>query len=142
VNQGPRITFVARPADDEIEAVQAIIAETAEQQHPGANYRDYAFLLKDEDGEIVGGLTGYVLYGWMFVQFLSVKTELRGDGYGKSLMAEAEAWGREHKLGGMWLDTFEFQAPDFYRSLGFTEFGSIKDHPAGSRRCFFHKRFD
>lgn len=137
----PRIEFVDAPAPAEIEAVVGILGSEAERQHPGGNYRDYGFLLKDEEGRIVGGLTGYVLYGWMFVQFVSVAEHLRGHGLGQALMAEAEAWARQRGLGGMWLDTFAFQAPDFYRKLGFVEFGTIEDHPAGSRRIFFQKRF-
>ena len=75
----------------------------------------------------------------MFIQFVAVSENLRGQGTGKMLMAEAEAWARQQGLGGMWLDTFAFQAPEFYRALGFTEFGTIHDHPGGSRRIFFQK---
>ena len=140
MSRAPHLEFVEEPTASDIEAVVGILGATAEKQHPGGNYRDYGFLLKGEDGAIVGGLTGYVLYGWMFVQFIAVAEELRGQGLGKMLMAQAESWAREHGLGGMWLDTFAFQAPDFYRGLGFTEFGTIEDHPAGSRRIFFQKR--
>ncbi len=76
----------------------------------------------------------------MFIQFVSVAADLRGQGLGRMLMQEAEDWAREQGLGGMWLDTFAFQAPDFYRALGFVEFGTIEDHPSGSRRLFFQKR--
>ena len=136
-----RIEFVDAPSPAEIEAVVGIIGAAAEEQRPGGNYRDYGFLLRDPTGALVGGLTGYVLYDWMFVQFLSVAPGLRGQGFGKALLAEAEAWGRGRGLGGMWLDTFAFQSPEFYRGLGFTEFGTIEDHPRGSRRIFFQKRF-
>lgn len=140
MNKPPHLEFVEEPTASDIEAVVGILGATAEKQHPGGNYRDYGFLLRGEDGAIVGGLTGYVLYGWMFVQFIAVAEEFRGQGLGKMLMEQAEDWARKHGLGGMWLDTFAFQAPDFYRSLGFTEFGTIEDHPAGSRRIFFQKR--
>lgn len=141
MNGRPRIEFIDEPAPEHIEAVVGILGAAAEQQHPGGNYRDYGFLLKDDAGEIVGGLTGYILYDWMFVQFISVSEALRGQGLGERLMAEAEAWARGQGLAGMWLDTFAFQAPDFYRKLGFVEFGTIEDHPVGSRRIFFQKRF-
>ena len=141
MSQRPRIDFIDEPAPEHIEAVAGILGQAAEQQHPGANYREYGFLLRYDGGGIVGGLTGYVLYDWMFVQFISVAEDLRGQGLGAALMTQAEAWAREQGLGGMWLDTFAFQSPDFYRKLGFTEFGTIEDHPAGSRRIFFQKRF-
>lgn len=136
----PRLDFVDAPSASDIEAVVGILGDAAEGQRPGGNYRDYGFLLRDEAGSIVGGLTGYVLYDWMFIQFVSVAAELRGQGLGQMLMQRAEDWAREQGLGGMWLDTFAFQAPDFYRGLGFVEFGTIEHHPAGSRRIFFQKR--
>ena len=142
MSSAPRIEFVEAPAPEEIGAVAGILGEAAESQYPGGDYREYGFVLKDDAGAIVGGLTGYVLYGWMFVQFLSVAEELRGRGLGQALMADAEAWARQHGLTGMWLDTFAFQRPEFYRKLGFVEFGTIEDHPKGSRRIFFQKRFD
>jgi hypothetical protein len=43
---------------------------------------------------------------------------------------------------GIWLDTFDFQAPDFYRGHGFTEFGKLSDYPPGHQRYFFQKRLD
>jgi GNAT superfamily N-acetyltransferase len=141
VSAAARIEFVDAPDEEQIGAVLNIIGEAAERQRPGANYRSYGFLLKDETGKIIGGLTGYALYEWMFVQYLSVAEEARGQGLGEALIGRAEAWGRERGLGGMWLETFEFQAPDFYRKVGFVEFGAIEDHPAGSRRIFFQKRF-
>lgn len=136
-----RIEFVDAPDEEQIDAVLSIIGEAAERQRPGANYRSYGFLLKDETGRIIGGLTGYALYEWMFVQYLSVAEDARGRGLGQALIERAEAWGREQGLGGMWLETFDFQAPDFYRKLGFVEFGAIENHPSGSRRIFFQKRF-
>jgi GNAT superfamily N-acetyltransferase len=141
VSAAARIEFVDAPDEGQIEAVLNIISEAAERQRPGANYRSYGFLLKDETGTIIGGLTGYALYEWMFVQYLSVAEEVRGQGLGEALIERAEAWGREQGLGGMWLETFDFQAPDFYRKLGFVEFGAIENHPSGSRRIFFQKRF-
>ena len=56
--------------------------------------------------------------------------------------AKAEAWARERNLAGMWLDTFAFQARPFYEKLGFSVFGTIEDHPRGSRRFFMQKRLD
>ena len=141
MTSAPRIEFVEQPQDSDVQAILNILGAAAERQHAGENYREYGFLLKDTAGTIVGGLTGYVLYQWMAVQYISVAEALRGGGIGRQLMQEAEAWGRSLGLGGMWLETFAFQAPDFYRKLGFVEFGSIADHPVGSSRIFFKKPF-
>ena len=41
---------------------------------------------------------------------------------------------------GIWLDTFDFQAPEFYKKLGFSQFGEIVDYPPGHSRHYFQKR--
>ncbi len=39
----------------------------------------------------------------------------------------------------MYLDTFSFQTPDFYRELGFKVFGKLKESPKGHDRTWFKK---
>ncbi|WP_338608500.1 GNAT family N-acetyltransferase [Pelagibacterium nitratireducens] len=135
------IVFKPDPAQDDVDAVLAPLAEASEKARPGANVRRIGFLLKDSQTEaVIGGLIGNAIYEWLFINLLAVPESLRGQGYGVELMARAERWAREQNLTGIWLDTFAFQAPEFYVKLGFTPFGTINDHPAGSRRLFFQKR--
>jgi ribosomal protein S18 acetylase RimI-like enzyme len=57
-------------------------------------------------------------------------------------MHAAEAEARRRGLTGIWLDTWTFQAPGFYRKLGFAEVGRIPNYPPGHDRIFFMKRLD
>jgi len=97
-------------------------------------------MVKDENGEILGGLYGRMIFRWMFIELLSVPEQGRGQGIGSKLMAQAEALAREKNCYGLWLDTFDFQAPEFYRKLGFSQFGEIVDYPPGHKRHYFQKR--
>ena len=54
-------------------------------------------------------------------------------------MATIEGRARRRGCHGVWLDTFSFQAPDFYRSIGYQPFGELPDFPLGSRRHFLWK---
>lgn len=92
-----------------------------------------------ETGATDGGLTARISFGWMFVELLFVPQRLRGQGIGRQLMEQAEAVAREKGCVGIWLDTFSFQAPDFYRKLGYAVFGEIANYPPGSSRFFLHK---
>ena len=105
-----------------------------------ADYQSIAVLLKDDGGTPVGGLTGWAVYNWLFIKLLHIPDAYRGKGYGTQLMQRAEAFARERNLTGIWLDTFEFQAPGFYDKLGYSIFGTIEDHPVGGRRYFLQKR--
>ncbi|KKC35100.1 GCN5 family acetyltransferase [Devosia epidermidihirudinis] len=98
------------------------------------------FVLKDPDtGSVDGGLTGRISFNQLFVELLVVPERLRGQGVGRELMGRAEKLARERGCAGIWLDTFTFQAPGFYKKLGFTEFGAIADYPPGHSRVFLHK---
>jgi GNAT superfamily N-acetyltransferase len=98
--------------------------------------------LRDGAGGIVGGLLGSVYYGWLFVNILWVADEHRGGGHGAALVRRAEAEARARGCRAVWLDTFSFQAPGFYRKMGFTEFGRLDDYPAGHTRHFLWKPLD
>ena len=96
-------------------------------------------LLKDDAGATVGGLTAHWYYGWMFIEYLFVPPELRGEDLGTQLMAEAERFARARGLRGIWLDSYSFQAPQFYEKLGYGVFGTIDNYPPGSARHFLSK---
>ena len=51
--------------------------------------------------------------------------------------AEQEALARGCR--GVYLDTFSFQAPGFYRKQGYTEFGELEGIPPGHSHYFFRK---
>jgi GNAT superfamily N-acetyltransferase len=90
-------------------------------------------------GEMSAALIGYTYAGWLFVNLLWVAEDLRRSGIGRELMAAAEQ--RAIALGchSAYLDTFSFQAPEFYPKLGYREFGRL-DYPPNHYRVFFEKR--
>ena len=93
----------------------------------------------DASGELVGGLTGYSQLGWMFIQYLAVAPAGRGKGLGREMMLRAEAIARERGLSGIWVDTYEFQAPEFYLRLGYTEYGRLPKVGAHASRIWLFK---
>jgi GNAT superfamily N-acetyltransferase len=102
-----------------------------------------AILIKDDAGATQGGLYAKISVQWLFVELLVVSEVARGQGLGAKLMNKAEALAREKGCQGIWLDTFSFQAPDFYLRHGFSIFGELKDCPVvGYNRFFIQKRFD
>ncbi|MEW5713612.1 GNAT family N-acetyltransferase [Pseudomonas sp. SB113] len=104
-------------------------------------FETVGILLRDPvTQEVVGGLYGKISYGWMFIELLSIPDSMRAQGTGTRLMLAAEEAALRKGCTGIWLDTFSFQAPGFYRKLGFSEFGHMADYPPGHQRYFFQKR--
>lgn len=97
------------------------------------------FVLRRQKEEIVGGLIGKIHWEWLYIDLLFVKEELRGCGYGHRLLEIAENEARQRGAKHVYLDTFSFQAPEFYKQHGYQVFGELKDFPTGHQRYFLAK---
>lgn len=93
----------------------------------------------NRDGEVVGGLIGKAQLGWLFVRLLALAPEARRSGLGGKLLARAEAVAGEMGLCGVYLDTYEFQAPGFYSRLGYSEIGRLPAAGGHPQRIWFAK---
>jgi GNAT superfamily N-acetyltransferase len=98
-----------------------------------------AILLRDDDGRIVAGLGGHTWGGTAEVRFLWVDAPRRRAGLGRRLLRAAEEEARGRGCGKLVLSTHSFQAPDFYRALGYTEVGRFADYPRGHGQIFLEK---
>jgi GNAT superfamily N-acetyltransferase len=102
-----------------------------------------ALLLRNPGSDaIIGGLWGVSYWRWLFVDLLFVPEAHRGQGPGTALLQQAEDKARERGCIGVWLLSFSFQAPQFYRRHGYTAFGSIEAYPPGHSCTYFVKRLD
>ena len=103
--------------------------------------QNLAILLRDPDSNaIIGGLWGYSVADWMFVDLLVVPEQLRKQGIGSSLMKQAEEIAAARACVGVWLHTGTFQAPVFYEKLGYSRFGKLDDYPRGHETIYCCKR--
>ena len=96
-------------------------------------------LLYSPRKEVLGGLLGYNWGGWLHVNFLWVTETLRGQGQGSRLIDAAEAMARERGAIGATVETFSFQAPEFYRKRGYMVCGQIDDYPPGHTKFILRK---
>lgn len=135
-----RIERSQNPTDDEEQAILLPLRAYNASKAGVSVSEPIALLVRDEHDEILGGLYGRIFYQWLYVELLSVPEQARGQGLGSKLMRMAEDVAREKDCVGVWLDTFDFQAPGFYQKLGYSELGQIVDYPPGHKRLFFQKR--
>jgi ribosomal protein S18 acetylase RimI-like enzyme len=129
------------PGEDAAPLILAAIFDEARRLGLPFDPEPLAFEVR-EDGRWLGGLSGRITQGWLYIELLGVAPEARGRGIGRRLMAEAEHAARERGCEGIFLDTYSFQAPAFYARLGFTEFGRIPGYPPGHARIFLARRLD
>lgn len=96
-------------------------------------------LIDGTSGEVIGGLAGETVYGWLSIQSLFVPGHLRGQGFGRALIERAEAEARKRGCIGIVVNTFSFQARPFYEWLGFAHFGTLENCPPGHACIYLAK---
>lgn len=95
--------------------------------------------LRDEGGTIVAAATGHTWGGVCELRQVWVADVLRKHGVGRRLMARAEAEARARDCRQIILTTHSFQAPGFYRKLGFDVVSEIADCPRGHSHLTLRK---
>jgi len=106
-------------------------------QKPGI---DINLVLKDESGQVLGGILCDTFLYSLYIDVLWLHDSLRGQGYGKALILEAERIAREHGCTFAHTCTFSYQSPEFYRAVGYSVFAVLEDYPDGIRQYFLKKR--
>ncbi|MBL8568170.1 MAG: GNAT family N-acetyltransferase [Phreatobacter sp.] len=82
-----------------------------------------------DEGAARGGVMVEGVGAWMYLTLLWVEEGFRRRGFGTSLLQKAELEAKERGAMGLLVDTFSFQAPDFYRKHGYSAYGQIADFP-------------
>lgn len=136
------IELVAGDDDALARAVDGILDEAAAALGRRFEGRKVQLRALDAGGAMLGGLIGAHLQRWFFVKLLAVSPEARGRGLGAKLLARAETHAREEGLVGIYLDTFDFQAPRFYLREGYRELGRLPKVGDAPQRIWFAKEFN
>ena len=70
--------------------------------------------LEDEKGNLMAGLVAETFGNWLEIEYLFVREELRGQGIGSKLLQRAENEAKKRNCRFSFVNTYQFQAPDFY----------------------------
>ncbi|APH16973.1 acetyltransferase domain protein [Clostridium sporogenes] len=97
-------------------------------------------VIEDTNGEIIAGILSK-MYCWncIYIDVLWIKEEYRKDGLGTKLLKELEKIAKEKNCHLIHLDTFDFQAKDFYIKHGYEIFGILDQCPENHKRYFMKK---
>ncbi|GAA2976808.1 GNAT family N-acetyltransferase [Streptomyces fulvorobeus] len=139
VDKERRILLSGRLRTDNTAAspgLRALLATPAEHENP------LEIWVLDTRGDVVGGLSGRTWAYWLHVDLLWVEAGHRGLGLGSRLLADAEGVARtERSCTASRLETWDFQAPAFYRKHGYEVTGRVEDYPPGVTEFTLVKRF-
>lgn len=127
---------------DEANHVRKKLIEYNSNKVPNGVYEEINLVLKDNDNTVIAGLNSAICWNWMEIDILWVNDHYRGQGLGKRLLYEAEQIARTRNCSFIKLNTFSFQAPEFYKKQGYEVYAVIEDAPIGSRHYYFKKELN
>lgn len=134
-----QIALEDKPAPSDVAFLKTALREFNRRQ---VGYRDdteFAVWLRDETGQLRGGILCFTLWQWLTLDWVWVDEAARGQGFGRQLLLAAEAEGRRRGCLHAFVETLSFQAPQFYQKHGYQIIGELTDFPAGHSRFFLRK---
>jgi GNAT superfamily N-acetyltransferase len=101
--------------------------------------RYLTIFVRDEAGELRGGLLGWTWAGTLGIETLWVRDSERRRGLGTRLLAAAEAEAVRRGCHQAFVQTHSFQAPDFYPRRGWQTLAEVPGYPGDTTRMLFRK---
>ena len=101
--------------------------------------RRFACFARDAEGRVVGGALARTWGTSCEIQVLWVARDLRDRGIGRRLVRRAEEHAVRLGCNLLYLETFTFQAPDFYARLGFRTALELPGFPDGASKLILTK---
>ena len=95
--------------------------------------------VEDEQGQLLAGLVAETFGNWLEIEYLFVKEDLRGQGIGSKLLQQAESEAKKRNCRFAFVNTYQFQAPDFYQKYGYKEVFTMKEYPYTGQRHYYQK---
>jgi ribosomal protein S18 acetylase RimI-like enzyme len=127
-------------ADDRIgDFIHEEFVQYGEQNDVVLNYDEFCFVAEDDDGKITGVITGRAYYNEVHIGDLIVGRECRGEGLGRMLVSAVEDAYKGKGYEKITLTTFGFQAPEFYKKLGYEVEFIREDNDPKLRKFFMAK---
>ena len=133
------LAVTAEPAAEDLAAIAAGLSSFNDADAGPANRVPLAVLVRD-NGSLVGGISGYTAWGWLYVQWLWLDDAHRGQGLAGQMLEAVEREARARSCHGAWIDTFNPVALKVYERAGYTPFGARENFPPGRSRTFLKKK--
>jgi GNAT superfamily N-acetyltransferase len=127
------------PQQSCLDELTAGLNEHSEGFFEKTGFQPIALFARDKPGCIQGGIYGRINWNWLNVSLLWVSADNRGSGLGSALLRRLETEAAALGCTKSHVDTFSFQAKEFYVAHGYEMFAELADYPDGHSRIYLKK---
>ena len=135
-----KLTIPSKPNEQEFESLKIGLTEYNESFTGPVFSENISSFVKNESGEVIGGILGEINWDWMYIKGLWVDESIRKGGWGGKLLENLEQYALSKGIPNVRLETTTFQALDFYLKFGYTVFGELPNMPKGHTSYFLRKK--
>lgn len=128
-----------RPSQADKDAVAEALVVDFERLMNQSRDKEFSVFVKNDSGDILGGILARFDTESVYLETLWVDQKLRKQGYGTRLVHAAEQEAVKHGCVFSTLDTWDFQAEEFYLKNGYKRLGEIKKYWREHSRIFLRK---
>lgn len=135
-----KLTYNLLPTAEDVDFLSTKLKEEGEALGICSPAAPFGVFIHNEEGKMIAGANGTLIYGFVYVDQLWVDAAYRGQGLGRKVMEKVHELGRDMGCSLSTVITLSFQgAKEFYERLGyecdFTRSGYIADSD-----CLFFKK--
>jgi GNAT superfamily N-acetyltransferase len=128
---------------DPNQADNAVISEgiIASNAHIlGERDKAFSIFLKNDSGKVFGGIQAFLDTESVYIDTLWVEESLQKKGYGTKLLYAAEQEAIKNGCKYLTVDTWDFQAEEFYLKNGYERIGEVKNYWLGHSKISLRKK--
>lgn len=103
------------------------------------NPKELGVFVENANNEKIAGIICDTHGKWLLIHYLWVDELQRGNNIGSKLLMKAEEEAKERGCQYSFVDTFDFQAPGFYKKHGYKEVFQLKNYPVEGTRFYYTK---
>jgi GNAT superfamily N-acetyltransferase len=142
---GRRFAITSNPTEDEVTEFEKGFDAFNMKQTDG-EYNSpgewLSLVLKDHEGNIVGGILTSTLFWAQYLEVLWVDERYRRLGYGRDLIQESERLAKKNGCVASQTYTFSWQGGDFYQAVGYKLIATYDGYVDGITEYILSKRLD
>ena len=103
-------------------------------------YEPYRIIVRDTKNSIIAGILTKIYLRCVFIELFWIDEKYRRQKIGTQLLKEVEEHAMNIGCSFIHLDTFSFQAINFYKKYGYEVFAVLEEYPENEIKRYFLKK--